>query len=76
MSGFRLFEYFKTQIRACSYFAHINHPPFCSHPPLHPLPSREGRQKCDPPSFPSPLVGEGAGEGCLVNSETKWFKKI
>jgi hypothetical protein len=46
------------------------------HPPLYPLPSREGsnggeaslpskegRQKVDHTLLPSPLVGEGKGEG-------------
>jgi hypothetical protein len=29
------------------------------HPPLYPLPSREGRQKGDLTLLPSPLAGEG-----------------
>ena len=40
-------------------------------PPLHPLPSREGNKKRESPlpkrerlpSVPSPIVGEGKGEG-------------
>jgi len=38
------------------------------HPPLCPLPSREGIKKETHLSLPSPLVGEGEGEGnCFMN---------
>ncbi len=34
-----------------------------SHPPLNPLPSREGNKEGVSPEVPSPLEGEGKGEG-------------